>query len=100
LIRAYVAEGNVCEAVRQFESFRKLLADELGIEPSTHVTSLLTIGGQEQPVVGNRHANLGVHRAEVLPALPAAAPPAAASNPGRFDDDPLSADVPARRHAE
>jgi DNA-binding SARP family transcriptional activator len=46
LITAYLAEGNVCEAVRQFESFRRLLADELGIAPSAQVTSLLPAVGR------------------------------------------------------
>lgn len=41
LIRAHLTEGNTCEAIRQLESFRRLLADELGIRPSPRVESLL-----------------------------------------------------------
>jgi DNA-binding SARP family transcriptional activator len=41
LIRAFLAEGNVCEAVRQFERYRGLLRAELGIEPSMELVRLL-----------------------------------------------------------
>ncbi len=34
LIDAYLAEGNICEAVRQFGTFRDLLRDELGLRPT------------------------------------------------------------------
>jgi DNA-binding SARP family transcriptional activator len=34
LIDAYVAEGNACEALRQFGAFRALLEAELGLEPT------------------------------------------------------------------
>jgi DNA-binding SARP family transcriptional activator len=34
LIRAHLAEGNVSEAVRQYKSYVRLAANELGIEPS------------------------------------------------------------------
>jgi DNA-binding SARP family transcriptional activator len=37
LIEAYVAEGNVSEAVRQVERFRRLLKRQLGIEPSARL---------------------------------------------------------------
>ena len=45
LIGAYLSEGNTCEAVRQLESFRRLLADELGLSPSPRVESLLCAAG-------------------------------------------------------
>jgi DNA-binding SARP family transcriptional activator len=41
LIAAYVAEGNVGPALRQFEVFRTLLADELGLEPSAAMQALV-----------------------------------------------------------
>jgi DNA-binding SARP family transcriptional activator len=34
LIRAYVKEGNLSEAVHQYDRCRRILVDELGIEPS------------------------------------------------------------------
>ena len=34
LMRAYLAEGNQVEALRQFESYRMLLWTELGLTPS------------------------------------------------------------------
>jgi DNA-binding SARP family transcriptional activator len=43
LIRAYLAEGNVCEAMRHYQSFRDLLWDELRVVPSS---------GMRQPTVG------------------------------------------------
>jgi DNA-binding SARP family transcriptional activator len=41
LIRAYIAEGNTCEAVRQFESYRRRLRADLGLEPSVKILELL-----------------------------------------------------------
>jgi DNA-binding SARP family transcriptional activator len=41
LIRAHLSEGNASEAVRQFESFRRLLAAELGLRPSARIQTLL-----------------------------------------------------------
>jgi DNA-binding SARP family transcriptional activator len=41
LIRAFLAEGNVSEAVRQFERYRELLSAELGLEPSIELERLL-----------------------------------------------------------
>ena len=34
LIEVYLAEGNVCDALRQYDAFRALLQRELGLEPS------------------------------------------------------------------
>lgn len=42
LIEAYIAEGNVSEAARQKESYRRLLKVELGLEPSSRMQALLT----------------------------------------------------------
>lgn len=41
LIQAHLAEGNRCEAVRQYERCRRLLLDELGLEPSAAMRALL-----------------------------------------------------------
>ncbi len=41
LIRAYLAEGNSGEAIRQLQLCRRLLADELGIEPSSETRALV-----------------------------------------------------------
>jgi len=41
LIRAHLAEGNSGEAIRQYHLFERLLEQELGIEPSLAITSLL-----------------------------------------------------------
>ena len=41
LVKAHLAEGNRLEAVRQYERCRCLLLDELGLEPSTALRTLL-----------------------------------------------------------
>jgi len=41
LVRVYLAEGNVGEAVRSYESFRALLAVELGVEPTAQMDALV-----------------------------------------------------------
>jgi DNA-binding SARP family transcriptional activator len=41
LIHAHLAEGNRCEAIRQYESYRILLQKELGLKPSTEISALL-----------------------------------------------------------
>jgi Bacterial transcriptional activator domain len=41
LIRAHLAEGNPGEAVRQYHLYRRLLADELAIEPSPAIRGLV-----------------------------------------------------------
>ena len=42
LIRVYLAEGNHCEAVRQYRFYRDLVQRELGVEPSHQMDGLLT----------------------------------------------------------
>jgi DNA-binding SARP family transcriptional activator len=42
LIEAHLAEGNVAEAARQFESFRALLWETLGVPPSNSLTARLS----------------------------------------------------------
>jgi DNA-binding SARP family transcriptional activator len=41
LIKAHIREGNRSEALRQYVSYRKILDEELGIEPSTALTEML-----------------------------------------------------------
>lgn len=41
VVAAHLAEGNPGEALRQFESYRRLLKEELGLEPSTAMFALL-----------------------------------------------------------
>jgi len=41
LISAHIAEGNLCEARRQYEICRRRLNDELGIEPSERLRRLV-----------------------------------------------------------
>jgi DNA-binding SARP family transcriptional activator len=44
LIRAYLAEGNRSEALRQFNHYRQLLSAELGVEPSGLIRNLVRDG--------------------------------------------------------
>ncbi|MET7479571.1 BTAD domain-containing putative transcriptional regulator [Streptomyces sp. NPDC005648] len=39
VVSVHLAEHNVVEAMRHYEVFRRLLRDELGIEPSTHLAA-------------------------------------------------------------
>jgi DNA-binding SARP family transcriptional activator len=41
LVRIHLAEGNVVEAVRAYEFFRTMLADELGVTPTEQMTRLV-----------------------------------------------------------
>jgi len=41
LIGVHLAEGNVAEALRQFQHYRTLLRDELGLQPSERLRSLV-----------------------------------------------------------
>jgi DNA-binding SARP family transcriptional activator len=45
LIQAHLAEGNQWEAVRQYRLCRRLLLNELGVEPSPEITELLRSAG-------------------------------------------------------
>jgi DNA-binding SARP family transcriptional activator len=42
VVRIHLAEGNVAEACRAYESFRDMLADTLGIAPTPAMTDLVT----------------------------------------------------------
>ena len=46
LITAHLAENNVVEAVRQFEAFRELLINELGVRPTAELEWLLPARGR------------------------------------------------------
>jgi DNA-binding SARP family transcriptional activator len=61
LIRVHLAEGNRWEAVRQYSRCRRLLLDELGLEPSDALRDLLPAPSR-QPVQStrSRRAALGV----------------------------------------
>lgn len=41
LIRAHLAQGNASEAIREYRHYRRLLNDELGVEPSAELEDLL-----------------------------------------------------------
>jgi DNA-binding SARP family transcriptional activator len=41
LVRIHLADGNVAEAIRSYESFRALLAEELGVSPTAQMQSLV-----------------------------------------------------------
>src|SRR5439155_6460477 len=41
LIRAYLAEGNTVEAVRQYRVARRLLREELGVEPTAELSGMV-----------------------------------------------------------
>jgi DNA-binding SARP family transcriptional activator len=41
LVRVHLAQGNVAEAVRAYESFRALLAVDLGVEPTAQMDALV-----------------------------------------------------------
>lgn len=42
VIEAHLAEGNIYEALRQYRACRRILATELGVEPSASLRSLIT----------------------------------------------------------
>jgi DNA-binding SARP family transcriptional activator len=41
LVRVHLAEGNFCEAIRQYGLFKRLLHERLGIEPSGQIEQLI-----------------------------------------------------------
>ncbi len=52
LIHAHLAEGNRCEAIRQYDRYRALLEKELGLRPSAEIAGLLP--EQSRPQVSIR----------------------------------------------
>ena len=55
LIRVHLAEGNPSEALRHFELFRRMLADELGLPPSPRLATLMRQIGAGHGLVTRRH---------------------------------------------
>jgi DNA-binding SARP family transcriptional activator len=49
LITAHLAEGNVSEAVRNLDSYRRLLLAELHIAPSVELENLVATAGRRLP---------------------------------------------------
>jgi DNA-binding SARP family transcriptional activator len=43
LIKVHLAEGNRVEALRQFEAYRRLMLDEVGLEPSSELSDLVGV---------------------------------------------------------
>lgn len=41
VIQVHIAEGNIAEAIREYQRFRALLREELHVEPTGHMTELL-----------------------------------------------------------
>lgn len=60
VVRAHLAEGNVTEAHRAYESFREVLADTLGVAPTPSMTGLLT--GPRLHPGGAGPVHVAVHR--------------------------------------
>ena len=54
LIGAYLAEGNAVSAIRQFETYRRLVAEELQIAPSSLMVELLATNGLGAAADGRR----------------------------------------------
>ncbi|MGY1727828.1 BTAD domain-containing putative transcriptional regulator [Geodermatophilus sp. SYSU D01062] len=53
VIRVHLAEGNAAEALRAYEQFRVVLADELGVRPSERMTHLVAgLRPVPQPATG------------------------------------------------
>ena len=48
LVRIHLADGNVAEAIRSYESFRELLAEELGVSPTAQMNALVGRLGRVQ----------------------------------------------------
>jgi DNA-binding SARP family transcriptional activator len=49
IVQVHLAEGNVGEALRVYEQFRELVADELGVQPSERMTRLVRGIGRLDP---------------------------------------------------
>jgi DNA-binding SARP family transcriptional activator len=52
VVRVHLGEGNVTEAVRAFDAFRRLLYEELGVGPTEQMTRLVRGLHQPWPAVG------------------------------------------------
>lgn len=65
VVRVHLAEGNLVEAVRVYEVFREMLAEELGVTPSPQMTTL--IPPARRPRRCGRRADDGAPRAPLTP---------------------------------
>jgi DNA-binding SARP family transcriptional activator len=54
LIRAHLAEGNRAEALRQYETYRRLLRDELGLDPSAPAELSPILATRRRPIAVRR----------------------------------------------
>ncbi|MGW0229316.1 AfsR/SARP family transcriptional regulator [Actinopolymorpha singaporensis] len=75
VIRCHLAEGNLVEAVRQYQRFAALLGRELGAAPSARLTDLIHRPapgghGRRHPLCGD-HESSGEDEHEGVPAVPA-----------------------------
>ena len=69
LIKAHLAEGNSAEARRQYELCRRVLHDELGVEPSDGLRNLATAtsGARRFGADRRRRDTVHAHRSGALP---------------------------------
>jgi DNA-binding SARP family transcriptional activator len=67
LVRAYLAEGNVCDARRQYRGYRRLLHTELGVRPS-HRFDQLIAEPEQRPAPASGRLRRVSHDRQALPA--------------------------------
>jgi DNA-binding SARP family transcriptional activator len=53
LVRAHLAEGNRAEAIREYERFCTMLADELGVQPTAQMRELVLLA-RRRPIAPHR----------------------------------------------
>jgi DNA-binding SARP family transcriptional activator len=82
VVRVHLAEGNVAEAVRAYESFRAVLADEMGIAPTSQMRRLV----DGLPGRGNRSARVPVARSLLSTGGPVQGRRSSAGQPVRSAD--------------
>jgi DNA-binding SARP family transcriptional activator len=54
LVRAHLAEGNVVEAIREYDAFSEMLADELGVRPTAQMRELVLSAARGRKGIGER----------------------------------------------
>lgn len=59
VVAAHLAEGNLSEAVRHYQAFRRLLNEELGVEPSARFARMLPVRPPERAAAHDRDRLLG-----------------------------------------
>ncbi|WP_345771145.1 AfsR/SARP family transcriptional regulator [Geodermatophilus normandii] len=65
VVRIHLAEGNVAEAVRAYESFRTMVEDELGVSPTEQMTRLVQHVPRIRRTLATRRAVRPSSRGEV-----------------------------------